>query len=88
MTVVGESIVEFIIIKQKKIYQYIQNWCECFCKMFFGKNDDTSVHFTWPHHVGQVVWTMQTHLLNSNSNRNVTQFLHHASLHYFSVFCR
>lgn len=25
MTVVGESIVEFIIIKQKKIYQYIQN---------------------------------------------------------------
>lgn len=48
MTIVGESIVEFIIIKQKKIYQYIQNWCECFCKMFFGKNDDTSVHFTWP----------------------------------------
>lgn len=46
MTVVGESIVEFIIIKQKKIYQYIQNGCECFCKMFFGKNDDTSVHFT------------------------------------------
>lgn len=25
MTVVGEPIVEFIIIKQKEIYQYIQN---------------------------------------------------------------